>query len=65
MVGAATFSGEGGRERELINMQKALRKMCPMPAQILEAFVPQMIKKGRLQKGMDADAVIFNSDSIS
>lgn len=59
------FSGEGGRERELINMQKALRKMCPMPAQILEAFVPQVKKKGRLQKGMDADVVIFNPDTIS
>ena len=48
-----------------MNLQEALRKMCLMPAQTLEAFVPQMKKKGRLQKGMDADVVIFNPDTIS
>jgi len=53
------------RERGLMSMQEALRKMSLMPAQTLEGFVPQMKKKGRLQVGMDADVVVFNPDTIS
>jgi len=53
------------RERGLMSMQEALRKMSLMPAQTLEGFVPQMKKKGRLQVGMDADIVVFNPDTIS
>ncbi len=53
------------RERKLMSMQEALRKMCLMPAQTLEGFVPQMKKKGRLQKGMDADIVVFDPKTIS
>ena len=48
-----------------MTMQEALRKMCLMPAQTLEGFVPQMKKKGRLQKGMDADIVVFDPETIS
>ena len=36
-----------------------------MPAQTLEDFVPQMQKKGRMQKGMDADIVVFDPKTIS
>ncbi len=53
------------RERKLMSMQEALRKMTLMPAQTLEDFVPQMKKKGRIQKGMDADVVVFNPETIS
>jgi len=53
------------RERGLMSMQEALRKMSLMPAQTIEDFVPQMKKKGRLQKGMDADIVVFDPDTIS
>lgn len=53
------------RERKLMSMQEALRKMSLMPAQTLEEFVPQMKKKGRLQKGMDADIVVFDPETIS
>lgn len=53
------------RERKLMTMQEALRKMSLMPAQTLEGFVPQMKRKGRLQEGMDADIVVFNPDTIS
>jgi N-acyl-D-glutamate deacylase len=48
-----------------MSMQEALRKMCLMPAQTLADFVPQMKKKGRLQKGMDADIVVFDPETIS
>ena len=52
------------RERGLLTMQEALRKMTLMPAQTLEGFVPQMKKKGRLQEGMDADIVVFDPETI-
>jgi N-acyl-D-glutamate deacylase len=52
------------RERKLMSMQEALRKMTLMPAQVLEGFVPQMKKKGRLQEGMDADIVVFDPETI-
>ncbi len=53
------------RERGLMTMQEALRKMSLMPAQTLEGFVPQMKKKGRMQVGMDADIVVFDPETIS
>jgi N-acyl-D-glutamate deacylase len=52
------------RERKLMSMQEALRKMTLMPAQTLEGFVPQMKQKGRLQEGMDADIVVFDPETI-
>ncbi|MBL0382498.1 MAG: amidohydrolase family protein [Desulfofustis sp. PB-SRB1] len=52
------------RERKLMTMQEALRKMSLMPAQTIERFVPQMKKKGRLQEGMDADIVVFDPETI-
>jgi N-acyl-D-aspartate/D-glutamate deacylase len=39
--------------------------MSLMPAQRLEAFVPAMKKKGRLQAGADADLVLFDPATIS
>ena len=52
------------RERGIMDMQEALRKMTLMPAQTLEKFVPQMKKKGRMQEGMDADIVVFDPETI-
>jgi hypothetical protein len=53
------------RERGLLSMSEAIRKMSLMPAQTIEGFVPQMKKKGRLQVGMDADIVVFDPATIS
>jgi len=53
------------REREVMTLQEALRKMTLMPAQTLEGFVPQVRKKGRVQAGMDADIVVFDPETIS
>lgn len=53
------------RERGVLSLNEAIRKMSLMPAQTLEEFVPQMKKKGRLQVGMDADVVVFDPITIS
>lgn len=52
------------RERGLLSLSEAIRKMSLMPAQTLESFVPQMRKKGRIQVGMDADIVVFDPNTI-
>ena len=39
--------------------------MSLMPAQRLEAFVPAMKKKGRLQVGADADLILFDAQQVS
>ncbi|WP_299476996.1 amidohydrolase family protein [uncultured Roseibium sp.] len=53
------------RERGLMSLSEAIRKMSLMPAQTLEAYVPQMRKKGRIQIGMDADIVVFDPATVT
>lgn len=53
------------RERGLVSLSEAVRKMSLMPAQILEKSVPQMKNKGRIQTGADADIVVFDLDTIA
>jgi N-acyl-D-glutamate deacylase len=53
------------RERGLLSLNEAIRKMSLMPAQTLEGFVPQMRLKGRIQIGMDADIVVFDPETIA
>jgi N-acyl-D-aspartate/D-glutamate deacylase len=48
------------RERKVITLMDALRKMTLMPAQRIEAVAPVMRRKGRLQEGMDADITVFD-----
>ena len=42
----------------------ALRRMTIEPARRLEAFVPTMRNKGRLQIGADADITIFDAGTV-
>jgi N-acyl-D-aspartate/D-glutamate deacylase len=64
---AGTFArvlGRYARDARLMSMMEALRRMTIMPAQRLEASVPQMRRKGRIGVGMDADIVVFDSARI-
>jgi N-acyl-D-glutamate deacylase len=64
---AGTFArllAEWVRERKVLSILEAIRKSSLIPAQILEASVPQMTKKGRLQVGMDADVLAFDAATI-
>ena len=52
------------RDRQLLSLSDAIKKMSLMPAQTLEEAVPQMKKKGRIQVGMDADIAVFDLNDI-
>jgi len=61
--GAGTFArvlGRYVREKKLLTLTEALRKMALMPARRLEAAVPQMRNKGRVRVGADADITVFD-----
>ena len=64
---AGTFSrllGRYVRERGVLELTTALRKITLMPAQRLEPYAPAMAKKGRIQVGYDADITVFDADRI-
>lgn len=53
------------REEGVISLSDAIAKMSLMPAQRLEKQAPALQKKGRIAKGMDADIVVFDYNTIS
>jgi len=53
------------REQQVISLSDAIAKMSLMPAQRLEKQAPALKKKGRIAKGMDADIVVFDYNTIS
>ncbi|CAM3205829.1 amidohydrolase family protein [Paenibacillus lupini] len=53
------------REKRVVTLMEALKKMSLMPAQRLEKQAPALRKKGRIAKGMDADIVIFDYKTIT
>ena len=65
---AGTYSrvlGKYVRESHTLTWMEALRKMTLAPAQRLEAYAPQMKRKGRIQVGADADITVFDPQTIS
>ena len=56
----ARVLGRYARERNVISLMDAVRKMTLLPAQRLETADPSMKRKGRVQPGADADLTIFD-----
>jgi dihydroorotase len=52
------------REKKLISLAEAIRKMTLMPAERLEKFTPAMKNKGRLTVGADADITVFDAATV-
>lgn len=52
------------RERGVISLMEAIKKMTLLPAERLEKRAPVFKTKGRLREGMDADIVVFDPDRI-
>jgi dihydroorotase len=66
--GAGTFArvlGRYVRELNVIELPQAIEKMTLMPARRLEGSVEGMKRKGRLQRGADADIVVFDPSTVS
>jgi N-acyl-D-aspartate/D-glutamate deacylase len=64
---AGTYSrilGRYVREQGVLTLMEALRKMTLLPAQRLEARVPQMREKGRIRAGAHADIAVFDADRV-
>lgn len=60
----ARVLGHYVRERRVLSMMEALRKMSLMPARLLEGRTPRFKRKGRLREGADADLVVFDPGRI-
>lgn len=53
------------RERQAISLIDAIEKCTLIPANILSPSTPQMLNKGRLQPGADADIVVFDLETLT
>jgi N-acyl-D-aspartate/D-glutamate deacylase len=65
--GAGCFTrvlGHYVREQQTLSLVDALAKMTILPAKRLEAKAPALQKKGRLQRGADADITIFDPAKV-
>lgn len=61
----ARVLGRYVREQKILSLMDALAKMTFLPARRLEAAVPQMRRKGRIQVGADADITVFDPATIA
>lgn len=64
---SGTFSrllGRYVRERGVLDLPTALAKMTSLPTRRTEGMIPAMRRKGRLQRGADADLTIFDPATI-
>jgi N-acyl-D-aspartate/D-glutamate deacylase len=65
--GAGTYArvlGHYSRDKKLLPLMDALAKMTILPARRLEAHVPSMKQKGRIEVGADADITVFDPATV-
>ncbi len=65
---AGTFArtlGRYVRELEVLDLPSALSKITYQPAARVESMIPAMSRKGRVQRGADADLVVFDPNTIA
>jgi N-acyl-D-aspartate/D-glutamate deacylase len=60
----ARILGRYVRERKVLTLMEALRKMSLGPALRLERQAPMFRKKGRVQVGADADLAVFDPERV-
>ncbi len=60
----ARVLGKYVREEGVVDLMDALRRMTIAPARRLEARVPNMARKGRVQEGADADITVFDPATV-
>ncbi len=66
--GAGTFArtiGRYVRELGVLDLMTGLAKLTILPTRRVEVMIPAMATKGRLQRGADADVVIFDPERIA
>jgi hypothetical protein len=60
----ARVLGHYVREKRVLSLREAVRKMTLMPAQRFQGRLPAMKNKGRIREGTDADVVVFDAGRI-
>lgn len=66
--GAGTFArtiARYVRELGLLDLMAGLAKVTILPTRRVESMIPAMATKGRLQRGADADIVVFDPERIA
>ena len=66
--GAGTFArtlGRYVRDLGVLDLRTGLAKMTIQPALRVEAMIPAMKRKARLQRGADADIVVFDPNTVA